>query len=153
MRQAVWTTDGTPAMRGERKGMASMACAKVQERGGESVKMQCIHQEALYAKTVHLGDVMSTVVKTVNIIRARGLFFFTFKLIPDLSLTSTNLLVLVFWGLYHDSLVVCMPTTQPEYLIMTLLLLLALHSLKNVLYGNIIQIILHCQQRRITVAV
>ncbi|XP_074498629.1 general transcription factor II-I repeat domain-containing protein 2-like [Sebastes fasciatus] len=68
------TTDGAPAMTGERKGMASMVCAKVRESGGEAVKMHCIiHQEALCAKTVQLGDVMNTVVKTVNIIRARGL--------------------------------------------------------------------------------
>ncbi|CAM4695462.1 unnamed protein product [Leuciscus chuanchicus] len=33
-----------------------------------------IHQEALCAKTVQLGDVMNTVVKTVTIIRARGLY-------------------------------------------------------------------------------
>nr|WPK86729.1 NLRC3-like protein 86 [Sebastes schlegelii] len=58
----------------ERKGMASMVCAEVRESGGEAVKMHCtIHQEALCAKTVQLGDVMNTVVKTVNIIRARGL--------------------------------------------------------------------------------
>lgn len=40
------TTDGAPAMTGERKGMASMVCAKVQESGGEAVKMHCIiHQD------------------------------------------------------------------------------------------------------------
>lgn len=33
------TTDGAPAMTGERKGMASMVCAKVQETGGVAVKM------------------------------------------------------------------------------------------------------------------
>ncbi|MPV02237.1 hypothetical protein FVA96_23790 [Escherichia coli] len=68
-------TDGAPAMTGEPKGMASMVCAKVPESGGEAVKLHCIiHQEALCAKTVQLGDVMTTVVKTVNIIRARGLY-------------------------------------------------------------------------------
>ena len=74
------TTDGAPAMRGERKGMASMVCAKVQENGGEAVKMHCIiHQEALCAKTVQLGDVMNTVVKIVNIIRSRGLYHRQFQ--------------------------------------------------------------------------
>ena len=39
--------DGGPAMTGERKGMAAMVCAKVQESGGDAVKMHCIiHQEA-----------------------------------------------------------------------------------------------------------
>ncbi|XP_030613825.1 general transcription factor II-I repeat domain-containing protein 2 [Archocentrus centrarchus] len=74
------TTDGAPAMTGERKGMASMVCAKVKESGGEAVKMHCIiHQEALCSKTVQLGDVMNTVVKTVNIIRARGLYHREFQ--------------------------------------------------------------------------
>ncbi|XP_065811264.1 general transcription factor II-I repeat domain-containing protein 2-like [Labrus bergylta] len=74
------TTDGAPAMTGERKGMASMVCAKVKESGGEAVRMHCIiHQEALCAKTVQLGDVMNTVVKTVNIIRARGLYHREFQ--------------------------------------------------------------------------
>lgn len=64
-------------MTGERKGMA---CAKVRESGGEAVKMHCIiHQEALCAKTVQLGDVMNTVVKTVNIIRAQGLYHRQFQ--------------------------------------------------------------------------
>ena len=73
-------TDGAPAMTGERKGMASMVCAKVKESRGEAVRMHCIiHQEALCAKTVQLGDVMNTVVKTVNIIRARGLYHREFQ--------------------------------------------------------------------------
>ena len=64
-----FTKDGAPAMTGERKGMASMVCSKVQESGGTTFKMHyIIHQEALCAKTVQLGNVMNTVVKTVNII-------------------------------------------------------------------------------------
>lgn len=63
------TTDGAPAMTGERK-----------ESGSEAVRMHCIiHQEALCAKTVGLGDVMNTVVKTVNIMRARGLYHREFQ--------------------------------------------------------------------------
>ncbi|XP_014678067.1 PREDICTED: general transcription factor II-I repeat domain-containing protein 2A-like [Priapulus caudatus] len=74
------TTGGAPAMTGERKGIASMVCAKMRESGGEAVKMHCIiHQEALCAKTVQLEDVMNTVVKTVNIIRARGLYHRKFQ--------------------------------------------------------------------------
>lgn len=57
-----------------------MMCAKVKETRGEAVKMHCIvHQEALFAKTANLGDVMNTVVKTVNITRARGLYHREFK--------------------------------------------------------------------------
>uniref|UniRef100_A0A3B3XNZ9 DUF4371 domain-containing protein n=1 Tax=Poecilia mexicana TaxID=48701 RepID=A0A3B3XNZ9_9TELE len=74
------TTDGAPAMTGERKGMASLVCAKVKESGGEAVRMHCIiHQEALCAKTVQLGDMMNTVIKTVNIIRAKGLYHREFQ--------------------------------------------------------------------------
>lgn len=68
------TTDGAPAMTGERNGMASMVCRKVRESGGEAVKMHCIiHQEALCAKTVEVNDVMDTVVKAINLIRAKAL--------------------------------------------------------------------------------
>lgn len=71
--------DGAPAMTGKRKGMASMVCTKAKESGGEVVRMHCIiHQEALCAKTVQLGDV-NTVVKTVNILRARGLYHREFQ--------------------------------------------------------------------------
>ncbi|KAF6339741.1 hypothetical protein mRhiFer1_008020 [Rhinolophus ferrumequinum] len=49
------TTDGAPAVTGERKGVASMVCAEVQESGGEAGKMRCIiHQEALCATTAVL---------------------------------------------------------------------------------------------------
>ncbi|KAK2839523.1 hypothetical protein Q5P01_013263 [Channa striata] len=76
------TTDGAPAMTGERKGMASMVCVKLKESGGEAVRMHCInHQEALGAKTYQLGDVMNTVVKTV--IRARGLYHREFQALSD----------------------------------------------------------------------
>lgn len=74
------TTDGAPAVAGAHKGMASMMCAKVKETRGEAVQMHCIvHQEALCARTVHLGNVTNTVVKTVNIIRGRGLYHREFQ--------------------------------------------------------------------------
>lgn len=42
--------------------------------------MHCIiHQEALCAKTIQLGEVMNTVTKTVNIIRARELYHREFQ--------------------------------------------------------------------------
>ena len=60
--------------------MASMVCDKVRESGVEAFNFHCIiHQEALCAKTVQLGDMMKVVVKTVNVIRARGLFHREFK--------------------------------------------------------------------------
>ena len=73
-------TDGAPAMAGERKGMASMVCDKVRESGGEAFKFHCIiHQEALCAKTIQLRDVLEDVIKTVNVIKARGLFHKEYK--------------------------------------------------------------------------
>ncbi|KAK2811156.1 hypothetical protein Q5P01_000277 [Channa striata] len=48
------TTDGAPAMTGERKGMASTVCVKVKESGGEAVRMHwIIHQEALSRGLYH----------------------------------------------------------------------------------------------------
>ncbi|KAK7891861.1 hypothetical protein WMY93_023824 [Mugilogobius chulae] len=81
MGQALWRNNRrSSSHEGERKGMASMLCEKVKHSGGEAVKMHCIiHQEALCAKTVQLDDVMDTVVKTVNIIRARGLYHREFQ--------------------------------------------------------------------------
>lgn len=76
--------DEAPVMAGECKERASKACTKVRESGGEAVKMQCIiHQEALCAKTVHFGNVMNTVMKTVNIIGRRGLFHREFQAFPS----------------------------------------------------------------------
>ena len=73
-------TDGAPAMTGERKGMALMVFDKVRESGGEAFKFHCIiHQEALCAKTIKLGDVLEDVINIVNVIRARGLFHREFK--------------------------------------------------------------------------
>ncbi len=55
-------------------GVASMVCNKVRESGGEAVKMHCIiHQEALCAKAIQMDDVMTTVVKTIHVIRSRAL--------------------------------------------------------------------------------
>ena len=69
------TTDGAPAMAGQKKGMASMVCAKVQQNGGEAVKLHCvIHQESLCAKRVQHSNVMNTVANIVNIIRSHGLY-------------------------------------------------------------------------------
>lgn len=68
------TTAGTPGMIGEWNGMASMVCNKVRESRGEAVKMHCIiHQEVLCAKAIQMNDVMTTVVKTINLIRSRAL--------------------------------------------------------------------------------
>ena len=73
-------TNGAPAIAGERKWMASMVCEKVRESGCEAFKFHCIiHQEALCAKTIKLGDVLEDVINIVNVIRARGLFHREFK--------------------------------------------------------------------------
>lgn len=65
--------DRAPSMIGERKGMA-MVCNKVRESGGEAVKMLCIiHQEALCSTAIQMDNVMTTVVKTINLIRSRAL--------------------------------------------------------------------------------
>ena len=63
------TTD--PAMEDEHKGMASRVSTKVQESGGEAVRMHCIvHHEGLCGKAVQLVHLMNTVSKTIHIIRA-----------------------------------------------------------------------------------
>ena len=64
------TTDGAPAMIGQKKGAASLL-ARHGEAAGHTQpihKMHCIiHQEALYAaKSVNIVDVMSVVMKVVN---------------------------------------------------------------------------------------
>ena len=70
------TTDGAPSMVGKHKGVVSLLQKHMQINGIDNsiVKLQClIHQEALCAKVASFKDVMSMVVKTVNLILSRGL--------------------------------------------------------------------------------
>ena len=75
------TTDGAPAKAGQKKRIKSMVCTKVQENGGEAVKLHCtiMRQETLCAKTVQLGNLMNTVVKNVNISQSQGLYHKQFQ--------------------------------------------------------------------------
>ena len=60
------TTDGAPAMIGQKKGAASLLARHIEAAGHTQPthKMHCIiHQEALYAKSVNIVDVMSVVMK------------------------------------------------------------------------------------------
>ena len=68
-------TDGAPSMVGRKAGV-KIQREKVQAaNGGQDVwAFHCIlHQEALCCKTLKMDHVMSVVVQTVNLIRARGL--------------------------------------------------------------------------------
>lgn len=70
------TTDGAPAMVGEKKGAASLIIQHCEKAGFNQkiVKLHCIiHQEALCAKSATLVDVMSVVVKSVNAILSGSL--------------------------------------------------------------------------------
>ncbi|XP_066963215.1 general transcription factor II-I repeat domain-containing protein 2-like [Macrobrachium rosenbergii] len=69
-------TDGAPSMVGRKAGVATKFREKVQAtNGGQDFwTFHCIlHQEALCCKTLKIDHVMSVVVQTVNLIRARGL--------------------------------------------------------------------------------
>lgn len=45
------TTDGAPAMAGERSGLSTLVCNKVSEEGGKAIKLHwIIHQQVLCAK-------------------------------------------------------------------------------------------------------
>lgn len=58
-------TDGSPAMAGERSGLATLICNKVIEEGGKAIKLHCIiHQQVLCAKHLKYDHVMKPVVKT-----------------------------------------------------------------------------------------
>lgn len=70
------TTDGAPAMVGEKKGAASLLVRHCEAAGYTQPinKMHCIiHQESLCAKSANLVGVMSVVVKVVNSILSRSL--------------------------------------------------------------------------------
>ncbi|XP_066512762.1 general transcription factor II-I repeat domain-containing protein 2A-like [Hoplias malabaricus] len=69
------TTDGAPAMCGEKNGLVGRMRSKMREENcaGELTVYHCIiHQESLSAKVL-LDHVMNTVTQTVNFIRAHGL--------------------------------------------------------------------------------
>ena len=70
------TTDGDPAMIGQKKGIASLLVRHYEAAGHTQPihKMhRIIHQAAMCAKSANLVDVMSVVVKVVNSILSRSL--------------------------------------------------------------------------------
>lgn len=70
------TTDGAPAMIGDKKGAASLIARHCQNEGHSQTvhRIHCIiHQEALCAKSATLVDVISITVKVVNAILSRSL--------------------------------------------------------------------------------
>ena len=80
------TTDGAPAMVGERKGAASLLARHCETSGNTQPikKMHCIiHQEALCAKSANLEGVMSVAVKVVNSILSRSLNHRQFQALMD----------------------------------------------------------------------
>ena len=76
-------TDGAPAMRSSRIGVAGYVENKLNSLGTEKVNfvsVHCIlHQEALCSKSLQMREVMDVVVKTANFFRSRGLTHRQFK--------------------------------------------------------------------------
>ncbi|XP_076044814.1 general transcription factor II-I repeat domain-containing protein 2-like [Oratosquilla oratoria] len=80
------TTDGSPAMVGEKKSAPSLIVRHCEAAGyTQPINiMHCIiHQESLCAKSTNLGDVMSVVVKDVNSILSRSLNHHQFRVLMD----------------------------------------------------------------------
>lgn len=79
------TTDGAPAMCGQRSGLVGRVRERMQEHAaGELTVYHCIiHQEALCGKSMRMEHVLSTVTSVVNLIRAKGLNHRQFKSFLD----------------------------------------------------------------------
>jgi hypothetical protein len=74
------TTDGAPAMCGNKTGLAGPVKKHCADLNAQPLTYHCIiHQEALCSKTLKMQHVMAVVVKTVNFIRARSLNHRQFK--------------------------------------------------------------------------
>lgn len=87
------TTDGAPSMIGKKAGVMTKFREKVQAlNGGDgSWTFHCIlHHEALCCKSLKMNHIMQVVVRTVNLIRARGLNHRQFdSLLSDMNITHS----------------------------------------------------------------
>ncbi|KAG0715324.1 General transcription factor II-I repeat domain-containing protein 2 [Chionoecetes opilio] len=80
------TTDGAPALTGNKKCAASLLVRHCEAAGHTQPihKLHCIiHQESLCSKSANLTDVMSVVVKVVNSILSRSLNHCQFQALTD----------------------------------------------------------------------
>ena len=89
------TTDGAPAMYGQKSGLVSRIQEEMPEEDtGELTAYHCIiHQEALCGKILPTEHVMSYIKQIVNLFRAKGLNHQQFKsLMEELDLEYRDLL-------------------------------------------------------------